>query len=137
MSMRKLVVLDKIKLDANKNKRGREIKFVTQVMHIVYVSCALMNNNLKVPYLVLYFIYMHRWSTLCYFVYWEMISTMDTIAYLWLYTISPKSQKNKIKHSSKDLLHPITLSQTFSTKSHHIYLCSKCNSKYGFVACVF
>ena len=82
MSMRKILVLNKIKLDASKKKRGREIKFVTQVMHIVYVSCALMNDNLQVPYLVLYFIYMHRWSTLCYFVYLEMINTMDTIAYL-------------------------------------------------------
>ena len=41
------------------------------------------------------------------------------------------------KQQAKDLLHPITISQTFSTKSHHIYLCSKCYSKYGFAACVF
>ena len=40
-----------------RKKWGKENKMATQVVHIVYVSCALLNNNLLVPYLVLSFIH--------------------------------------------------------------------------------
>ena len=63
-------------------KKGKGNKIATQVVQIVYVLCALLIDNLQVPFSVLGLIFMHRWPTLCYVVYYKIISTMETIACL-------------------------------------------------------
>ena len=65
-----------------RNKWGKENKIATQVVQIVNDPCVLLIENLQVPYSILDLIFMHRWSIICYLVYYKMISTMDTIAFL-------------------------------------------------------
>ena len=51
------------------NKWGKENKITTQVVQIVYVSCALLIDHLQVPYLVLALIFIYIWPIICYVVY--------------------------------------------------------------------
>ena len=108
-------------------KRGTEIKLQTQVVQIVYNPCALLIENLQVPYSVLDLIFMHRWSIILLFC---LLENVQHYGHYCIYYF-PMACRIKIKLASKDLLHPITISQTFSIKSHRIYLHSKCYSKYS------
>ena len=44
-------------MDAIKKYGEKKVKMATQVVHKVYVSCALMNINLQVPDLVLSYVH--------------------------------------------------------------------------------
>ena len=88
------IIVKDLKLDAIW-KKGKGNKIATQVVQIVYVSCALLNDNLQVPYSVLYLIYMHRWLTLCYFVYLKMIAPCTLLHACDSTPSPPKPKRNK------------------------------------------